>query len=128
MKKPKSERKKLVDKLDRVFSEYIRKRDGYRCIVCGATRESTVIQCGHLFSRVSHSARFDELNASAQCMGCNLRHEFDFEPYRRAWLAKHSQDEYDSLYARWSQSTKFTNSDLQYLIIHYQDKLEALDD
>ena len=33
----KSDRKKLVAKLDKVFSEYVRKRDGYRSVVSGST-------------------------------------------------------------------------------------------
>lgn len=122
------ERKKLVKKLDTVFSMYIRKRDKYRCIVCGATREIRTIQCGHLFSRVANSTRFDEANAHAQCSGCNLRHEHDPEPYRRAWLAKHSQDEYDRVYAKWSNPTKFTISDLEIMIELYQNKIKSLED
>jgi hypothetical protein len=122
----KTERKKLIAKLDKIFSEYIRERDDYICITCGVTRNTHVIQCGHLFSRQCHSTRWDELNAYAQCAGCNYRHEFDFEPFRRAWIAKHSQDEYDKLYAKFSGHTKFTNTELEILCCEYKKKLKKL--
>lgn len=120
------ERKKLEKQLDNIFSLYIRERDNHTCIVCRVTNKTHVIQCGHLFSRVSRSARWDEKNANAQCSGCNLRHEHDFEPYRRIWVEKYGQDEYNILYAKWSKSTKFSIGDLKYLIDYYRGKLKEL--
>lgn len=117
------ERKKLKTKLDKVFSEFIRERDDYVCITCGVTRNTHVIQCGHLFSRVSNSTRWDEKNAFAQCAGCNYRHEFDFETYRRRWVEKFSNAEYDLLYAKFSQTTKFALIDLEIMIELYKNKL-----
>lgn len=121
-----AERKKLEKRLNDIFSLYIRERDNQRCIVCGVTNKTHVIQCGHLFSRVSKSTLWDEQNANAQCAGCNLRHEHDPEPYRRAWLAKYSQKDYDILYAKWSKPTKFSPSDLKYMIDYYKSKLKKL--
>jgi hypothetical protein len=122
------ERKKIIKKLDTVFSKYIRERDHYKCCVCGVTSATHIIQCGHLFSRVSHSTRWDEKNALAQCAGCNLIHEHDFEPLRQAWLSRHSQKEYDLLYTKFKKSTKFTIGELTFLIKHYNNKLKELKD
>lgn len=122
----KTERQKLVKRLDDVFSLYIRERDGYRCVVCGAKRPLHVIQCGHLFSRISHSTRWDELNAHAQCSGCNRYHEECFEPYRQVWVRLHSQEEYDLLYIKYRKTTKFTNADLRILIQEYRKKIKEL--
>jgi len=121
-----TDRKKLVKKLDKIFSEYIRARDKYKCITCGATKETHIIQCGHLFSRQCHSTRWDESNAHAQCAGCNYRHEFDFEQFRRAWIDRHSAAEYDKLYAKFSGHTKFTNSELEAMIGYYQKKIQEI--
>ena len=74
-KKKTSDRKRLVKKLDKVFSQYIRFRD-QRCVTCGS-REN--LQCGHLFSRTAYSTRWHPRNAFCQCSSCNLRHEHD--PY-----------------------------------------------
>lgn len=120
------ERKKLIKQLDTIFSQYIRERDHYKCIVCGVDNRTHIIQLGHLFSRVSLSTRWDEQNGNAQCAGCNYRHEFDFEPYRRAWIQKYSEKNYDMLYVKFSKSTKFSIGELKFLINYYKDKFEQI--
>ena len=121
-----NERKKIVRRLDKVFSEYIRKRDNYTCIVCGANKNTHVIQAGHLFSRIAYSTRWDEKNSNAQCDGCNKYHEHDFEPYRKAWVDKYGEKEYDILYTKYRKPTKFTSAELNYLIKYYQKKKEDI--
>ena len=120
------ERTKLRKKLDRVFSLYIRERDDYVCVVCGKTKPEVVIQCGHLFSRASYSTRWDESNAYAQCASCNYRHEFDFEPFRRAWVYLNGQAAYDALYEVHRKSRKFTASDFEEMIEEFQRKTKEI--
>ena len=120
MRKP--TRKGLVHKLDIVFSQYIRKRDK-RCVVCGK-RDS--LTCGHLFSRIAYSTRWDEGNAFGQCAGCNLRHEYDAYPFTRWFISKFSQDRWDDLHHKYSTIRKFTNHELEALIIHFETKTEML--
>ena len=120
MRKP--TRKGLVRKLDKAFSEYIRKRDKY-CVVCG-TREN--LTCGHLFSRIAYSTRWDEGNAFGQCAGCNLRHEHDAYPFTKWFISKFSQDHWDDLHHKYSTIRKFTNHELEALIIHFETKTEML--
>lgn len=110
-----TERKKLVNKLDKLFSLWIRKRDG-KCVQCGSTQNLT---CGHLFSRVNYSTRWDEENCACQCMGCNLRHEMEFEPFRRVMEASLGHDKYESVWKRHVQIKKFKNFELQELIEKY---------
>ena len=69
---------KLKAKLDKLFSEYIRKRDSdYKgnclCISCGkeAPAFGGSIHAGHLFSRRYLSIRYDEKNVNSQCSYCN---------------------------------------------------------
>jgi hypothetical protein len=62
----------LKKKLDIVFSKYIRLRDkGNPCITCGKPWNDN-FQCGHLFSRRHLATRWHEMNANAQCPGCNM--------------------------------------------------------
>lgn len=122
------ERKKIIKQLDSVFSKYIRERDNYKCITCAKDSNTSVIQCGHLFSRVSHSTRWDEKNAYAQCSGCNLAHEYNFEAYRRVWVEKNGEKEYDKLYAKYSNTTKFSDSDLKFLIKYYRQKVDEINE
>jgi hypothetical protein len=120
------ERKKLIKELDDAFSLYIRVKDKFKCITCGADNRTHTIQCGHLLSRVSHSTRWDELNAHAQCQPCNWYHEDHPERYMYEWLRKHGQKEYEKLYVKWNQTTKFAESDLRELIKYYKDKTKKL--
>ena len=75
MKKRKPTRKGLVRILDKTMSCLIKKRDIY-CVICGTFENLTN---GHVFSRVAYSTRWDFDNCFCQCVGCNLRHEYD--PY-----------------------------------------------
>jgi len=118
-----TERKRLVKKLDSVFSAYIRARDK-SCIVCGSTEN---LQCGHLFSRTNYSTRWDAGNAAAQCRGCNMRHEYDWEPMRAAYIEIHGQEKYDTIYRRHTRVNKFSNNHLMEYILFYELLLEQME-
>lgn len=113
----KSPRKKLVRKLDSVFSAYIRQRD-QRCATCPQTQNLTN---GHLFSRASYSTRWDEQNCHAQCSGCNYRHEFDPVPFHKFFIRQFGQYAFDELYRKYRETKKFSNSDLVELIEKYEE-------
>ena len=61
----------MLEKTQKVFNAYIRKRDsGLCCISCGKDNAN---QAGHYFTVKGFSAiRFDEWNVNLQCPGCNL--------------------------------------------------------
>ncbi len=68
--------KSLMHSLDRVFSEYIRRRDsdgmGYcRCVTCNNMFYWKFGDCGHFVQRDRIAVRWDERNASVQCPRCN---------------------------------------------------------
>lgn len=113
-------RKAIVRELDKVFSEYIRKRDG-QCIVCGVRRG---LQCGHLFTRAAYSTRWDEWNAWGQCPSCNMRHEYDWMPMQNA-VARKGID-VDLLYSKHKKVQKYSDSDLEGLIEFYKEKSATL--
>jgi hypothetical protein len=120
----KTERQKLVKKLDDIFSKFIRSRDKYTCLVCGKQGTGAEIHCGHLFSRVSFSTRWTELNCFAQCKSCNFRAEYDNEPMKRAWIAKHGQEKFDVLYMKYNSVFKIGNAELVVLINYYKQRLK----
>ena len=68
-------------KIDKVFHEYIRRRDadnntGYcNCITCQKPIHFTESDGGHFILRGRLSTRYDERNVKAQCRKCN---RFDF--------------------------------------------------
>ena len=71
-----TQRKKLVDKLDKVFSIYIRRRyadnDVAECFTCGKQDHWKKLQNGHFQSRKHYSTRWHEQNCQVQCAGCNV--------------------------------------------------------
>jgi hypothetical protein len=72
--------KKIVKLLDRYMSYIVILRDR-ACVVCG---KSKGLQAGHYFKRGHYSARWSTLNVMAQCGGCNILHNENPEPLRRA--------------------------------------------
>ena len=68
--------KGMIQILDKVFSEYIRRRDAggreyVRCVTCSTVKHWKEMDCGHFVSRNHLSIRFDDRNAHAQCPMCN---------------------------------------------------------
>jgi hypothetical protein len=116
--------KQLVKKLDTVFSLFIRNRDDYKCCVCGATKETAVIQCGHLITRSNFATRWDEKNCYAQCSGCNMAHEYHPEMMTHFFVNKFGVEEYNKLVIRSQKPPKFSHEDLIYMIKFYQGKIK----
>lgn len=113
---------KLKKKIDTVFSLYIRRRDGFKCVTCGyqGFEKDGVMQAGHLFTRAANSTRWDPLNTSCQCRSCNFRHEFDWEPYRSWFVGVYGQESYDDLYRKHKTVKKFTKGQLLAMYEHYK--------
>ena len=60
----KAKRKAKLHDADRLFSQYIRTRDGWACRLCGSPFTP---QCAHLVSRRYRAVRFDPQNAITLC-------------------------------------------------------------
>ena len=71
---------KLKKNLDAYFSKYIRLKNSFfvgdelscTCCTCGKTNPLKKMQNGHFMSRQHNSTRYEELNCSPQCYGCNV--------------------------------------------------------
>lgn len=76
-KKPKkSDRQRLINKLDTIFSEYVRLRDSdqngiCKCITCGEFKHWREMDAGHFVTRENMGTRWEEENVNAQCQQCN---------------------------------------------------------
>lgn len=92
-----------IDPADRVFSQYIRLRDG-KCMRCGSVIEFNDLglpvthQASHFFGRGQESTRFDPDNLDCLCYGC---HQYwgsqNREDYRAFKISQLGQDRFDSL-------------------------------
>lgn len=66
-----------IERLDKIFSLYIRLRDSrafgfkaFKCISCGQVKPFRMADCGHYFSRRHMSTRYDEDNCNSECSYC----------------------------------------------------------
>lgn len=127
----KTPRKKLVEKLDKVFSIYIRRRnavnDVAECFTCGKKDHWKKLQNGHFQSRKHFSTRWHEKNCQVQCAGCNV---FRYgEQYK---FSKNLDNTYydglaEELHIEANKTVKLDNTDLQMLIEKYEMLIKLLD-
>ena len=126
MKKPK--RKTLINKLDRIFSEYIRKRDAdkkgfVRCITSNKKYHYTEVDAGHFISRKEMATRWHEDNVWSQSRFHNrfkygLQYEYSLAlEKKKKGLPKH-------LYNLSKKTVKYSIADLQDMIDKYKNKLD----
>lgn len=128
--KKKPSRSKLVKKLDAVFSQYIRLKnsvDGYAtCFTCGKKDHWKKLQNGHFQSRKHYATRWDEQNCQVQCAGCNV-----FRYGEQFLFAKYLDERFygglsDELYFKSKQIVKFTNSEIEDMILKYKNLVDSM--
>jgi len=116
-------RSKLIKKLDKVFSLYIRQRyaknEIAQCFTCGKKNHWKKLQCGHFQSRKHYSTRWDEINCQVQCAKCNV-----FNYGEQFVFSKNLDMEYgkgcsESLYYKSKQIVKYSTNDINELINKY---------
>ena len=62
-----------VDRLDKLFSELIRRRAFPNCEYCGKkVNRWEDLQCSHFIGRRKRSTRYDSDNASGVCFSCHM--------------------------------------------------------
>ncbi len=94
-----NERKTWIDKLDKVFSMYIRLRDSrayhfaaFRCISCGDVKPFSEMDCGHFVSRNCMPLRWNSQNCNGECASCNRFHGDHLLGYRKNLILKLGQE------------------------------------
>ena len=118
------------NKIDKVFHEYIRRRDadnntGYcKCISCGKKVHFTETDAGHFIGRQHLSTRYDERNVHAQCRKCN-RFEYGRIYEYSLTLGKELSDE---LLQKSRGVLKLTDPEWQEIFDEYKTKLQELKD
>lgn len=124
---------KLKKKLDKIFSEYIRKRDSdykgnCKCISCGKEHPAFggQIHAGHLFSRRYLSIRYDEKNVNAQCSYCNTFLNGNQIKAARGVDNKWGKGTTDELESRMHVVVKLTRLDYEEAIEYYKQKIKEL--
>ena len=125
-----SSRTKLIAKLDKVFSLYIRLRDSengaFKCISCGQWKRFEQADCGHYVNRQHMSLRYSEMNCNAQCRKCNRFQEGNIQGYRKGLIEKYGEDKVELLESMQNQTNKISEFELEQMIIFYTEKVKEL--
>ena len=132
-KKPapkKPSRSKIVQKLDTVFSLYIRTKNSKNgvctCCTCGRKYEIKRIQNGHFMSRKHYSTRWDEKNCAPQCFGCNVGGQGQQFLYAKFIDDTYGEGTADELLQKSREIVKFSTHELEEMIEYYQQELKRL--
>ena len=112
-----------LDKLDILFSKYIRLRDKVcqRCLTHGNS-----IAAAHFHGRGSKSVRWDEDNACALCLGCHSY--LDGHPLEKVEFFKNrlGEEKFNQLNGRYKIT--WPKPDKALLTIYYNQKIRELSD
>ena len=119
------------EKLDRVFSKFIRLRDtneqGWgQCISCGKIVFWGKAHAGHFINRRHMSLRYSEMNVNLQCVACNTFNEGNAAGYALGLTKKHGEDVIKQLMIAKKQSKKFTQTELKQITEYYKYKVKNL--
>ena len=119
-------RKTLITKLDKVFSEYIRRKDAKNdiatCVTCGKKDHWKKLQNGHFMSRKHYATRWDEDNVGVQCSACNV-----FRYGEQYLFAKYlGTEKADMLLNKSRKTVKFPDWEIQEMIDLYKTKISLL--
>lgn len=123
-KAPWPTRSKLVQKLDQVFSVYIRLLVAYKnwyitCPLCWARVHWTKAQNMHFITRSVYKYRRDEKNCHAGCMRCNVILHGNYIVYTRRMQRKFGEVVVDAM-INDKQIMKITTWEIQEMIERYK--------
>ena len=124
----KSSRKSLINKLDRIFSEYIRKKNADKkgfvtCITSQKKYHYSEVDAGHFISRKEMSTRWHEDNVWPQSRFDN-RFRYGRQYVYSLALEKKKQGLPKHLYNLSKKTVKYSISDLEEMVEKYKNLLE----
>jgi len=126
----KTQRKKLIEKLDKVFSIYIRQRYAVneiaKCFTCGKKDHWKKMQCGHFQSRKHQATRWNEENCQVQCVGCNMFKQGEQWTFGLNLDAKYGSSTSFDLHVLSKQTLKMTRVDYEEEISYYKSLVNNL--
>lgn len=122
----------LIEKLDRVFSRYVRRsraddNQNAKCYTCPAGMHWKKLHCGHYKDRDHMGTRWDLRNCNSQCHRCNVELKGNLEVYKSALIRDYGIGIIQELDLLSKQMTKFSKPELEEMIFHYTEKLKQLD-
>jgi len=124
-------RKKLVDKLDSVFSQFVRlsnadSEGNVRCYTCDANMHWKEAQNGHFYTRGRYATRWDINNCRVQDYRCNIILKGNYIVYTRRMIAEIGEHGVDELERLSKTTVKIPTHQLQDMIEDYSHRVEML--
>lgn len=123
----------LKKDLDKVFNEFIRKRDSvqfnkaFHCISCGEWKTIDQMNAGHYHAAGNNeSVRWDERNVNGQCIQCNLHLHGNLLGYQKGMIKKYGQKVLDELEIKRFNLSKMHKFEVTLLIQQYKEKLKKV--
>jgi hypothetical protein len=121
----------LKAKCNRVFSEYIRRKDAIggitKCYTCNAYLDwKRQAQCGHGIGGRHNAVLYDESICRAQCVRCNVFLRGNYPIFTTKLIKENGMDWWEKKLDGARQLVKLTRSDIEDLIQTYKQKLEEL--
>lgn len=122
---------RLEEKLDSVFSQFIRRNSAdqggtVRCVTCPKLMYWKDADCGHWVKRQHRAVRWDERNVGPQCQRCNHFMGGVQDEFSQHVIATHGLEAHDELLRLKHTVFKVTRPFLEEMIQTYKKKLEAL--
>ena len=121
---------KLKKKLDRLFSKFIKLRDGgqefFKCISCQKTKPLSQFNAGHYWSRRYMSIRYDEKNVNGQCIYCNMFLAGNIQGYQVGLIKKYGEEILQHLEIKKNNISNMGRFEFEVLINEYNDKIKTL--
>ena len=114
----------LKNRLWKVFSEYIRKRDNGVCISCNKKEDWKLQDAGHYIAKTGGlSIYFDERNVHSQCTGCNRFRHGNLPDYALALQRRYGPNILQELKDQKQKIRKISNKEYLELIDYYKNKV-----
>jgi hypothetical protein len=128
MRSKKPSRSKLVKLADKVFSEFIRRRNANElgiteCFTCGKIDHWKKLQCGHFQSRKHYNTRWNETNCQVQCAGCNVFRYGEQYKFGLYLNKKFGGNISEKLMQDARKTIKLSNFEIQEIIDHYKNEI-----
>lgn len=122
----------LIEKLDRVFSRFVRKSSANehgicKCYTCGVELDWKKISNGHFISRKHFATRWDLDNCRTQCNICNEIKAGNLIVYRDNLTKEKGETFVLELIRKAMVETHFSKPELEEMIQEYKEKLKTLD-
>jgi endogenous inhibitor of DNA gyrase (YacG/DUF329 family) len=122
---------KLKKKLDKLFSEYVRRKNSddigmTNCFTCGTKKHWKEQHAGHFMSRRHHSTRWDEINVQVQCPKCNLFNQGEQYKFGLYLDQRYGEGTAEELNIRSKTIVKINRVDYEEAIQNIKNKLKTL--